>query len=784
MKKNCLIFIQFLNSCPKQNFVTDKYHRFMVILLMISMMLFGNYENTHCQPEWTALSGTVVDAETGEVLPGANVILKPGLRGTATDLQGRFRLSRLLSGKYELQVSFIGYETYRDSVVLTIESSSYLHIALKVQPVVMREVMVSAGRDRLTHQVNLSQDVLDIKELRMTSSVAEPDLFRSMALLPGVISTNDYNTRFYVRGGRGNENHVLVDGVTLHNPYHAFGFFSIFDVDAIKTVEIYRGIFPARYSERLSSVTNVTLKDGNAQRFSAMGMLSLATSKLLLEAPILKYRPDTGRKWTLMLNGRRTYIDRFFEVPFYFYDLSAKSVYDSGHRTRIIWHGFVGVDRIKPDPKEGFSRIDWKNRATGMQWYQFLSPRHVLNMSLSYGDFSTTAKELSPEDDADESLHQLNQIEEFDLHSEWNCQLYDDLKATLGYDFSRFTIDEYLESFYKEIFQGRWHKHDHHKAYLSIQGRWQNLWIFEFGVTGLYFSSRHKPKLAPRFGMKWLLSDQWRLKAGLGRHYQALTTINDDDDAVALFDAWIPSPEDRPIPHADHYGLGIEFDNASSVEADLELYYRHYDGLTRFNRSQRAGEPFYLGGWAESYGMEIRLNYQFKHFYGFVNYALGKATSHFFLRNRPMRYLNDFRWQAFPSAGDVRHILNTVIGMRPRRKWDLSLSLVFQTGRPYTAELGTINKVYAPPTLMRDNYFRTGSSEVLYSSKNSCRFPSYQRMDIRAARDFTWQNIKFSLFIQIYNILFRRNTAFHYSSDNKLAYGLPILPTIGINFKF
>ncbi|MBN2009351.1 TonB-dependent receptor [candidate division KSB1 bacterium] len=773
-----------------------KYYLLGLKSFIISLFLIFNF--AYGQVTNSSLSGIVLDAATGELLPGANIMLRPGERGTSSDMQGRFHLNRLSPGSYEIFVSYIGYAVKTDTVRLTPGVNPNLHIRLLQQPIDLQEIMASADRDRLFQDVNLSRDVLTNQHIRITTSLVEPDLIRSLAHLPGVVMANDYNSRFYVRGGRGNENQVLVDGVTLHNPYHAFGFFSIFNSDAIKNVEVYRGIFPAKYSERLSSVTNVILRDGNARQFCGQGMVSLVTSKLLLEGPIMKLPETSGRKWTFMVSGRRTYLDKIVkEVPFYFYDVSAKSVYDSGEKNRLILHGFLGVDRIKPNLKEHYAGQVWMNRAAGFQWYRFVSPGSTLNMSLSYSDFHTTAGELEISDNiADDPLQQLNRIRESMFSSEWSRQMNNSLRATFGYGFSHFNIDEYIESLYQQIFQQNWRNHVHHKAYFTLENNWQNLGIMEFGLTGLYFTPVKRVQWSPRLGVKWLINEHWRLKAGFGRHYQALTTINDEDDTLVLFDAWIPSPADRPVPHADHLGLGMEFNNNSSIETNVELYYRRYGGLTRFNRSQLAGEPFYLDGRAESYGLEFRIDYQLKKFYGFANYALGKATSTFFLRNQPMQRFNDFKWQSFPSAGDIRHILDVTCGIRTSGHWDFSIAIIFQSGRPYTAPLGSIYNYYAPPNrtnrpmnlpLLSEPVFYLPTYrtyELVYSAKNAYRFPFYQRVDVSAAREFIWFGKKCSLFIHIYNLLFRRNAAFYLASSNEIVQSMPFLPSLGVSFRF
>ena len=385
------------------------------------------------------------------------------------------------------------------------------------------------------------------------------------------LTANDYNSRFYVRGGQGNENQVLVDGVTIHNPFHALGLFSAFNVDAIKAVEFYRGIFPARYSERLSSVTNVILRDGNAQRFSGSGMISLATSKLLLEGPLLKYNHSTGRKWTFMLNGRSTYLNAVIDSPLSFYDLSTKTVYDSGQKNKLTLHGFYSLDRIK-DISDTYPNIHWNNRAVGLDWQYFSSPASFFRTQLAYSDFRSDANNAERVLEEGQSfLRQKNSIQEASLHVEWSKRFLRFLHLNLGYGFSRFNIDQYLSSFFQEAFQGSWREQDQHKTYVSLEGGIGENLIYEAGGSWLYFSVEQANKFSPRVGMKYLLNDAWRLKGGLGRHYQSLTTINDDDDPLILFDAWLPSPANRPIPHADHYGLGVEFSRSTALQTDLEF---------------------------------------------------------------------------------------------------------------------------------------------------------------------------------------------------------------------
>ncbi|MEK7727255.1 MAG: TonB-dependent receptor [candidate division KSB1 bacterium] len=758
------------------------------------------------QNQSATLSGKIIDAANGETLPGASVLLQPAGRGAATDEHGRFLISHLPPGKYRVQVSLIGYATHHDSLLLAPGQVQYLQISLRQQALAFPEVTVTAEHDRRTQEVNLSREYITNAEIRTTSAVMEPDLFRSLALLPGIIQANDFNSRFFVRGGSSNENHVLVEGMTIHNPYHAMGFFSTFDVDAIKAVEIHRSVFPARYGERLSSVTNVVLRDGNAQRFAGLGMVSLASSKFLLEGPLLKYHEQSGRKWTFMLNGRRTYIDQIVNYPLFFYDFAAKSVYDSGKKTRITLHGFYGLDQLQgietpfPLPKPEATDIRWNNYALGVQWQQFFSTGNLWTNHLSYSAFHSLAHNTPlflPTD-----FRQDNDIRELSFNSEWQGRLWNRWRATLGYGWSRYHIDQYLDkfinNFLRQSFQSRWRDLDQHKLYAEIAGGVGEHWLYEASMTGLYFPYHRKQALAPRLGVKYLLNDKWRLKAGFGRHYQYLTTLEDDDDPLLLFDAWLPTAPARPIARADHYGFGIELSASSVLEADLELYCHRRDHLTRYNRTQLPGEPFYLNGSGESYGVELRAHYNLKTYYGFVNYSFGKANSYFVLRNEPMRAPNDFRGHSFPSNSDVRHILNAVTGFR-RGKWDINLTLLYQSGRPYTAVLASTQNLVDLPFLgeyfplifeQRSDFAFYGAPGYIYSAKNSRRYPFYQRVDFRSARSFSWLGMEWTFFGQIYNVFSRLNAAFYFADydyfglEAEHPFGLPIVPTFGISFRF
>ncbi len=766
-------------------FMKHFYH-----ILLLSIIWKGLFpDHLAAQKKPVGISGLVVAANSGEPLPGANISLLPGRRGTATDEHGRFQLFSLQPGHYQIRISFIGYQTFIDSLILTPEKSPYLRIRLIEKPIAGREVVVTADRDDTADRGLLNPQLITTTKIRQMSTIGEPDVMRALALQPGIASVNDYNTRFFVRGGRGNENQLLIEDVTIHNPYHALGFFSAFDVDAIKMVENYRGVAPSRYCERLSSVTNILLRDGHAQEIHGSGMVSLVSSKLLLEGPLLRYQPASGRKWTWMVSGRRTYFDLLVKFPYYFYDLSFKSVYDSGKHTRLIFHGYYGVDRVDTKIKEDLPKLHWKNRVASIRWFQFISPRLTWMNAVSYSDFATSSTRNDPTPDAGfDEPNQMNGIKEVNLVSEGNYNLFHDWFLTMGYQLSRYDMNQYLDTFFKTYFKERWQNFQQHKTYLSLKANWGPRWQGDFGVTWLNIPFSQTDQLAPRLGLQYRLSDTWKLAMGYGHHFQALTTINDDHDPVVFFDAWIPSPKNQPIAAARHLGLGLNGSINKLARLNWEVYYRRYSDLLRFNRIRYwPEEKFYLPGWAESYGTELELNISHDRYDGMLNVSWMRATSHFWLRNQPMHHLNDFRWYSFPSSGDIRLAINCYFSFRFRRKWDIGIAGIFQSGRPGTVLIGRLQHFFVPGENSRV-YHSIDEGSTVYSSPNAYRFPFYQRLDLKISRKFTLYKTDGEYFFQIYNLLCRLNTAFYFPAnsvwDDARVIDLPILPTFGVSFKF
>ncbi len=766
-------------------FMQHFYH-----ILLLSIIWKGLFpDHLAAQKNPVGISGIVAAANSGEPLPGANISLLPGRRGTATDEHGRFQLISLQPGHYQIRISFIGYQTFIDSLILTPEKRPYLRIRLIEKAIAGREVVVTADRDDSADRGLLNPQLITTTKIRQMSTVGEPDVMRALALQPGIASVNDYNTRFFVRGGRGNENQLLIEDVTVHNPYHALGFFSTFEVDAIKMVENYRGVAPSRYCERLSSVTNVLLRDGHAREIHGSGMVSLVSSKFLLEGPLLRYRPQSGQKWTWMLSGRRTYFDLIINFPFYFYDLSFKSVYDSGKHTRLIFHGYYGVDRVDTHLKSDMPKLHWKNRIAGIRWFQFFSPRFTWMNAVSFSDFTTASTSMDPTPATIiEVPNQLNGIQEVSLVSEGNWTLFHDWQLTLGYQLSRYDMEQYLDTFFKTYFKEHWQNFQQHKTYLSLKGNWGPRWQSELGMTWLNIPFNATNRLAPRLGIQYRISDTWRLVAGYGHHFQALTTINDDFDPLVFFDAWIPSPKNQPIAAAKHIGFGLNGFFNHSIKLNWEVYYRRYSDLLRFNRVRYwPEERFYLPGWAESFGTELELTVNRKRYDGTLNLSWMQATSHFWLRNQPMHHLNDFRWYSFPSSGDIRLAVNCYFSFRFRKKWDVGIAGIFQSGRPGTVLIGRLQPFFVLGENSRV-YTSIDEGSTVYSSPNAYRFPFYQRLDLKISRKFTLYKTDGEYFFQIYNLLCRLNTAFYFPAnsvwDDARMIDLPILPTFGISFKF
>jgi hypothetical protein len=345
----------------------------------------------------STISGFVRDNATGEPLSYVNVFVVVGgsYKGSASNQDGYYLISNLFPGEYNVNASIIGYKMMTNNVILDKEDEARLDFRLDVSAIEGEEVNVSAERIKFEQSMESSRISLDLREINTVPGFIEADVFRTLQMLPGVQSGGDFSSALYVRGSTPDQNLIMLDGITVYNPYHLGGIFSTFNTDAIKEADFHAGGFPARYGGRMGAILNVINREGNTEKITGSGNISLVTGKALIEGPLPKWK---GMKGSWLLSGRRTYFDQFVklltggtgEFPYYFYDYQFKTNLDLGQNHRLTYTRFYGDDIVRYSGSDESSNNDggtsknkygidwpWGNHTNGLNWRWIVSPKMV-----------------------------------------------------------------------------------------------------------------------------------------------------------------------------------------------------------------------------------------------------------------------------------------------------------------------------------------------------------------------------------------------------------------------
>jgi hypothetical protein len=358
-------------------------HRYLILMVFL-------YGFSVSQAQNFTVSGYVSDAVTGEKVPGVNVVLPALGKGSSTNAYGFFSIT-LPAGEHTLQFSFIGYNTQQVSVVLNKDVT--LSVELKEDAQELKEVEVTATREDAVNVVQMSSNRLTAKQLKQIPVVlGEPDLLRSIQLLPGVTTVNEASSGFNVRGGSADQNLVLLDDAIVYNTSHAFGFFSVFNPDAVKEFELFKGGIAANYGGRLSSVLDVKQKEGNRKNFSGAASIGTILARVTAEGPFGKKESD-GARGSYIISARRSYADLFLkagvinnlkDATLYFYDLNVKANYKLSEKDRMYLSGYFGRDSYR---YPGFFANQWGNDAATLRWNHQFSKKLFSNTTVTYSNY-------------------------------------------------------------------------------------------------------------------------------------------------------------------------------------------------------------------------------------------------------------------------------------------------------------------------------------------------------------------------------------------------------------
>ncbi|PTM05219.1 MAG: TonB-dependent receptor [Bacteroidetes bacterium] len=781
-------------------------HKFLIISLLSCLFLSLSAQNL-------SISGYVQDRQSQERLIGVNLYIEGKTIGTSTNTFGFYSLS-LPPGDYKLVASFIGYGSQEFPIKLT-KNNINLDIDLVEGNTQLAEVVVTAKEAEVS-RVQMSEIQLSVAEIKkIPAFLGEVDIIRAIQLLPGVQSGNEGTTGFYVRGGSPDQNLILLDGVPVYNASHLFGFFSVFNADAIKNVNLTKGGFPARFGGRLSSVLEIDMKEGNLKEFKGEGSLGLIFSKLTIEGPIWK------EKTSFILSGRRTYYDilaRPFipdgtEFGYYFADLNAKVNHIFSRKNRLYLSYYTGIDDfgIRQDyntdgffsDEEGYdeSSLRWGNHTAALRWNHLFNDKLFSNLTATFSQyrFSVGFENYykNPTEESRSGFEYFSLIRDYGLRYdlEYSINNKHSLKYGASYTFHTFKpgvaqiaqeyagvkIDSILNL--SQVIQA-----NDLFAYIEDDYRLNERWRLNYGLHySMYFTDDDAfyHSLQPRVAARYLVNDDWSLKGSYALMNQYIHLLSNSGIGLPT-DLWVSSTAKVKPQISQQVALGSTHNLAKGkFEFSAETYYKIMDNLIEYKEgasfigSTDWQNTVETDGRGEAYGLEMLIRKKRGKTTGWVGYTLAWS-------NRQFSNLNN--GELFPYRYDRRHDISVVMNHEFSKRFDIGLTWVFGTGNSFTAPVA---KILLPG--MSSNPFNSfgGGSYERYSDRNSLKMPAYHRLDLGFNWHYATKWGEASWNISLYNAYNRQNPFFLYLSTNNAGERkvnqvslFPIIPSVSYQFKF
>jgi hypothetical protein len=689
-------------------------------------------------PKKVTLSGHIKDKETGEDLIGATVIFKEIITGTTTNNYGFYSAS-IPTGQYTISFSFIGYQTYTQTIGLSKDKT--IDIELSSESTQINEVTVTGNSaNRNIEKAEMSVVKLPIQTIKtMPALMGEVDLIKAIQMLPGVKAASEGSSGFSVRGGNPDQNLILLDEAPVYNPAHLMGFFSVFNNDAISDLKLYKGDIPASLGGRLSSVLDIRMKNGNSHKLSGSGGLGTISSRLTLEGPL------GSEKTSFIISGRRSYADLFLRLSsdenvkdniIYFYDLNAKINHRFNDNNRLFISSYMGKDMFKNDDNEA----SFGNNTLTLRWNHLFSPKLFSNITLLWSKYNYR---LANNDDADafrwdSELEDFSGKLDFTYFPNTNNTIKFGLHNTLhtfapgnarGLNDDSF-ISEYKIQENKAIEQAFYVSNEQKiGSRLSLKygmrlSMFQNIGkatVYNFDENfNLMDSTLYKKddiyqtyfNLEPRVGLKYTLNEVSSLKASYARTSQYMQLTQKSTGGMPL-DVWFPASPNVKPQISDQFALGY-FRNFSSnrIEMSIETYYKKMSNTIDFkdfaelllNRELEGELRF---GSSHAYGVELMTKLNLARWNGWFSYTYSHTE-------RTIDGINN--GESYLSPYDRPHDFKMALNFKATKRTTLSANFSYSTGAPVTFPTG------------RGEY--QGTYIRIYSDRNSYRLPDYHRLDL------------------------------------------------------
>ena len=752
------------------------------------------------------VKGVLFDESNGEAIPFANVVLDGTTHGCATDINGFFLINKVKEGTYTLKVKYVGYEEYSEQITLQKNRIVTKTIHLKPAAQMLRAVEITdSKKEERQMQTQVSVQKITSSQIQQMPSIGgTADLAQYMQVLPGVSSTGDQGGQLYIRGGSMIQNLCLLDGMVVYNPFHSIGLYSIFETDVILNANIYTGGFGAEYGGRMSSVMDISTRDGNKRHHSGKIGINTFGASLILEGPLKRESSTSKTTISYLVTAKNSYLSKTSDVlysyvdgslPFDFLDLYGKLSFNSGSGSKINFFGFRFDDKVTQ--YQAIADYHWQNFGAGTNFMLVTGASAILDGSVAYSKYNITLDDGSADP-------KYSEIGGFNANMQFT-NFFGANKLKYGLSIEGYSTDyKYVNSYGKRISQ---HEPSTNLSVFVTYNIHAGKWIIDPGVRLMYYATLGSPNIEPRLAAKYNISSDLRIKLAGGFYSQIFLDARSDNDIVNLFNGFLTGSADLNVPSsfrgddisscvqkAKHAVIGVEYDLTDHITLNAEFYYKGFDQILNANRNKiyddgntsdysLPSSPYYKPEYLRkdyiieqgiATGFDLSARVDLERLYLWATYSLGYVE-----RTDEIRTYNPHY--------DRRHTVNllTTYALGEQREWELSARWTFGSGFPFTQTQGVFEQLFFTGSIVSDYTRENGGYAMHYADLYKGRLPSYHRLDLGIKRKFSLgARSILELSLSATNVYSRQNIFYFNRATYERVNQLPILVCFGATMTF
>lgn len=734
-----------------------------------------------------SVKGVVYDKANGEAIPYATIKVEGTDFGAATDDDGVFNIPNLPEGAYNLTVSYIGYQDHKEAIEVKKGKTVNLRIFIEQTSLELQSVEISAEKQRQRTETRVSVTSITPMEMKRLPTVGgEADIAQYLQVLPGVVSTGDQGGQIVIRGGTPIQTKFLFDGITIYNPFHSIGLFSVYETDVVKNIDVYTGGQPAQYGGRISAVVDVTTRDGNQKKFSGKISASPFAAHALLEIPVVKIKEGRDVSSSIILNTKVSYLDRTSKalysyadkagLPYSFYDVYGKWTVNAGRGNKFTVSGF----NFRDNAAFSAAKYQWNTFGVGATFLAIPKNSNLsFNTHVSYSQYEIKLTEA-------DNKPRRSLIGGFDIGMDFAYYIKNgEVKYGLNVEGSR-TEFEFVNGFNQKYEQNQ--NTTDLGAYFMFH-KYVKKFVVEAGARIQYYGNIGAFSPEPRLSIKYNAHDRVRLKLASGMYSQNFISTKSDKDVVNLFTGFLTGPEEaavdangkvydkiRNMQRSVHAIFGVEADIPGNVTVNIEPYYKYFWNLLNINRyKQFNSDPDFLIEKGNAYGVDFLVKWEWKGLFVYATYSLAWT-------NR-----NDGA-QIYPPHFDRRHNVNllTSYNFGKKKDWEVSLRWNLGSGFPFTQTQSFYENLPFNNGISTDYTAANGNLGTIYAKDlNRGRLPYYHRLDFSIRKTFDIKGkVKIELNASVSNVYNRKNIFYVNRITSTRVNQLPVLPSMGVAFSW